>query len=121
MAFSYSGDPSSSTLDAVRFQLGDTSPVQPLLQDEEINYLIDTSGSEKQLLARVYRTAATAMGIRAIKRTLGPQSEDPTQRLKYFSEMADRLEKDLAYAGVPPLPDYSYEKVFDKHMMANDS
>lgn len=121
MSFSYSGDPSNSELDAVRFKLGDTSPVEPLLQDEEIQYLVDTTASEKELLARVFRIAATAMGIRAVKRTLGPQSEDPTQRLKYFNDMADKLEKDLQYAGVPPLPDYAYEKVFNKHMMANDS
>lgn len=121
MSFTYSGDPSNSKLDAIRFELGDTSPVMPLLQDEEIQYLIHTSASENVLLARVYRTAATAMGIRAIKRTLGPQSEDPTQRLKYFSDLATKYEKALQYAGVPPLPDYSYEKVFDKHMMANDS
>lgn len=121
MSFSYSGDPSNSALDAVRFKLGDTSPVQPLLQDEEITYLVDTTSSEKELFAKVYRVAATALGIRAVKRTLGPQSEDPTQRLRYFSDMADKLEKELTYAGVPPLPDYSYDKVFDKHMMANES
>lgn len=121
MSFSYSGDPSNSEIDAVRFKLGDTSPVQPLLQDEEIQYLVDTTKSEAELFAKVFRTAATAFGIRAIKRTLGPQSEDPTQRLKYFNDLADKYEKALQYSGVPPLPDYSYEKVFDKHMMANDS
>lgn len=41
MSFTYSGNPETSTLDAVRFMIGDTNPCDPLLQDEEINYLIE--------------------------------------------------------------------------------
>lgn len=44
MAWTYSGNPSSSNLDAVRFKIGDTSINDPLLQDEEINYLLSESG-----------------------------------------------------------------------------
>lgn len=39
MTFTYSGDPSESDLNAVRFLIGDTEPDEPLLQDEEIIYL----------------------------------------------------------------------------------
>lgn len=120
MSFSYSGNPASSKIDLVRFTLGDTQPEQPLLMDEEIQYMVDTSATDSQLLAKAFRQAATTLGIRTVKRTLGPQSEDGTERLKYFRSMADKLEQDQAYAGVPPLPDYAYEKVFDKHMMANE-
>lgn len=120
MSFTYSGNPSTNPIDLVRFKLGDTSPVQPLLMDEEIQYMVDNSTSESQLLAMAFRQAATTLGARTVKRTLGPQSEDGTKRLEYFTAMADKLEKDRAYAGVPPLPDYSYEKVFDKGMMANE-
>lgn len=38
--WSYSGDPSTSTLDAVRFLLGDTDPTFQLMQDAEVNYVI---------------------------------------------------------------------------------
>lgn len=42
--FSYSGDPSASGLDQVRFLIGDTSPIDPQLRDAEINWLISTEG-----------------------------------------------------------------------------
>lgn len=40
MAFNYSGDPSASDLDQVRFLIQDTDSGLPLLQDEEIDWLI---------------------------------------------------------------------------------
>ena len=47
MSFSYSGDPSASTLDAARFLIGDTDADSPIMQDEEIQYIIDTHGNGK--------------------------------------------------------------------------
>lgn len=38
--FSYSGDPSFSTRDAVRFHVGDTNPCEASLDDREIDYLL---------------------------------------------------------------------------------
>lgn len=40
MAFTYSGDPSTSSRDQVRFLLGDTDGSSPLLQDAEIDWLL---------------------------------------------------------------------------------
>lgn len=39
MTWSYSGDPSSSTLDEIRFLIQDTNTSDQLLSNEEINYL----------------------------------------------------------------------------------
>lgn len=41
MSWNYSGDPSSSDLDEVRFHVQDTDESDQLLSDEEIEYLID--------------------------------------------------------------------------------
>lgn len=41
MSWSYSGDPSSSEVDTVRFYVQDTDESLQLLTDEEIQYLID--------------------------------------------------------------------------------
>lgn len=41
MTWSYSGDPSKSDLDSVRFWLQDTQQDRPLLTDEELIYLLD--------------------------------------------------------------------------------
>lgn len=42
MSFSYSGDPSSSEIDTVRFYAQDTIKDDAFLSDEEIQFLIDT-------------------------------------------------------------------------------
>lgn len=41
MSWNYSGDPADSDLDAVRFHIQDTDPDDPLMSDEEIEFLID--------------------------------------------------------------------------------
>jgi hypothetical protein len=48
MAWSYSGDPSRSDLDEVRFLIGDTNEDDPQLQDEEVEYLLAEHGSPQQ-------------------------------------------------------------------------
>jgi hypothetical protein len=40
VSFSYSGDPSSSARDAVRFSIGDTADVGHVFEDAEIDYLL---------------------------------------------------------------------------------
>ena len=42
MSWTYSGDPSDSTLDEVRFLIGDTNSTDQQLSNEEILYLITT-------------------------------------------------------------------------------
>lgn len=119
MSFSYSGDPSSSPLDALRFILGDTKSTMAILQDEEINWIVNNYTTGTQQLAVAFRQCATIFGGRVAKRKLGPQEEDSSLRLKYFKEQADKYERMLVTAGVPPLPVYQFDKVFEKGMMGN--
>lgn len=44
MAWSYSGDPGASSLDEIRFLIGDTDSTDQLLSNEEINYLFTEYG-----------------------------------------------------------------------------
>jgi hypothetical protein len=46
MAFTYSGNPGSSTRDLVRFLISDTDADEPYFQDSEIDYLITIWGSD---------------------------------------------------------------------------
>lgn len=118
MSWTYSGDPSSSELDECRFLIGDTNSAEPIMQDEEIQYLIDTYGDDKnQVKYQLFSRAATIFA-RDIRRTLGPQSEDPTERLKYFKEQAAIYKATLMSAGIS-LPRYAYPKVFRKGMQNN--
>lgn len=118
MSWSYSGNPKESPIDEVRFLVGDTNKNEPILQDEEIQYLIDEYGANANVLRYYVFTHAATIFARDIKRTLGPQSEDPTKRLEYFQQQAKHYEGLLASAGIS-LPKYVYPKVFRKGMQNN--
>ncbi len=68
--YSYSGDPSSSSLDAVRFAIGDTQSTDWQMSNEEINYLLSGQpsitlaaiGCCKRLIAKYARLATQAVG-----------------------------------------------------------
>lgn len=118
MSFTYSGDPSASDLDAARFLIGDTDKAMPIMQDEEIQYIIDTYGArENTMKYQLFNRVATRFA-RDIKRSLGPQSEDPTDRLNYFREQAEYYKNLVAIGGVSA-PSHAYPKIFRKGMLSN--
>lgn len=118
MSWSYSGNPDSSKLDECRFLLGDTNEKQPIMQDEEIQYIITQSGdNENKLRYELFRQAATIFA-RDIKRSLGPQSEDPTSRLNFFKEQVELYKSKMTSAGLS-LPRYAHPKVFRRGMQNN--
>lgn len=118
MSFSYSGDPSSELRDECRFLLGDTDASRVILQDEEIDYIIAQAGSDINLCRYMLFTQAATIFARDIKRTLGPQSEDPTARLSYFKQQAEVYKRKLDTRWLS-LPRYKYPKVFGKGMHSN--
>ena len=118
MSWSYSGNPAYSQLDELRFMIGDTSESEPIMQDEELEYLIAEYGHNRNLLLyQVFLRTATLFA-RDIKRSLGPQSEDPTERLKFFKEQVSYLKSKLTTAGVS-IPSYNHPKVFSIGMQNN--
>lgn len=118
MTFTYSGDPSEDEISALRFKLADTNKDAALFTDEELQYLIDEYGENEDILTyQVFSYAATKFA-RDIKRSLGPQSEDPTSRLAYFREKANAAKKRLVSKGLY-LPKYQAPKQFWKGMMDN--
>lgn len=118
MSWTYSGNPKDSLRDECRFLIGDTNEKNPIMQDEEIDYIISEVGdNDNKLKYELFRHAATIFA-RDIKRSLGPQSEDPTERLKFFREQADLYKSKLTSTGLS-LPKHSYPKVFRKGMQNN--
>lgn len=115
MTWSYSGNPASSDLDELRFLLGDTNESEHIMQDEELEYLISEYGANRNMLLHQSFIRAATLFARDIKRSLGPQSEDPTERLKFFKEQANAYKAKLAIAGVS-VPVYNHPKVFHKGM-----
>lgn len=118
MSWTYSGDPSSSDLDKYRFMLGDTIAEEPLMQNEEIQFIVDTYTKESTRMYQLYNRAATLLS-RDIKKSLGPQSQDPTERLKFYKEQADYFKMLATSASGLSLPVYAYPKAFRKGMQNN--
>ena len=92
MSWSYSGDPSSSNKDAVRFLLGDTDAEQPLISDEEVEYILS-------LEANVIRAAAIGAESIAgkfsskVDRSIGDFSESLSDLASQYLELARKLRK----------------------------
>lgn len=117
MAWSYSGNPADSEKDALRFMLKDTVESDPLLQDEEIEFILTNYKGQNARLAVGFRQCAATLARKPIKRSLGPQSEDNSKRLQFYKDMADQYEEMLVYSGKPRDPKYQHDVVFEKGMM----
>ncbi len=98
MSFTYSGDPSETDLDYVRFRLGDTDKSEVLLTDEEITGAIGIGSTKeggaffaaKALLAKWARTVDTKMGKLELKLS---------QRVAALSGMLTELEEEAKQGG----------------------
>jgi hypothetical protein len=119
MSWTYTGNPEVSKLDECRFMIGDTDASHKLLQDEEIEYLIKQSHDNDNLLFYSLFMRAATIYAKEIKRTLGPQSEDPTSRVNFFKAQAASYKAKLASASGLSLPKYGYPKIFRKGMDNN--
>lgn len=85
----YSGDPSTSDLDAVRFMLGDTSEDNFVLTDPEVQYLIDTETSLYGAASEGARAMAASYGSKADK-SVGDLSIRYSDRRDHFLALADK-------------------------------
>lgn len=92
MTWSYSGNPSDSSLDEVRFLVGDTDSADQLVQNEEISYAIATESSSLLAAVRVLRALAGKWARKADK-AVGDLKISYSQLQKSFLALADKLEK----------------------------
>ena len=118
MSWSYSGNPASGTRDELRFLLGDTNESEPMMQDEELDYLIDARSTNANVLKYEAFSHAATLFAREYKRSLGPQHEDPTERLKYFTSRAEQYRAKAVKSGIS-LPVYAHPKIFRIGMQNN--
>jgi len=119
MSFTYSGSPTGSDRDRIRFETMDTDASKPILSDAELDWIISEYATLSKQLAVAFRQCASWFATQPTRRKLGPQEETITERLKYYAQRADYYERMRNYAGTPPLPAYADELVFEKGMMEN--
>jgi len=95
MTWSYSGNPGNSSLDAVRFYIGDTDETDQLLVDSEINFILESETNPM-------KAASTACDIilvrlsREVDYTIGPESVKASQKLDNYLKVKAALEKRIA-------------------------
>ena len=107
MAFTYSGDPSTSRRDAVRFLLGDTVDADAVFADAELDFLLAEWGNPYGAAIAAADAAAARYSRQAqsLKRTVGDLSIDETysDRAAHFQSLRSQLalQRDGRY---PPTP-----------------
>jgi hypothetical protein len=101
MTFSYSGNPQSNDKDKVRFLVGDTDANSPLLQNEEIDYLI--SSESNIIMAAVAGCLAIAAHFsRLTDESVGDVSKSYGQRAEHYRDLAKSLRQRNAEMSVCP-------------------
>ena len=90
MTWTYSGDPSSSTRDAVRFLIGDTDTNDQLISNEEINYFVVEFNNARRSASEAARSIA-AKFARLMNRSIGGLSADFSAKYRQYLELADNL------------------------------
>jgi hypothetical protein len=116
MTATYSGNPAKSDLDKYRFLIGDTEPTDAILSDEEITFILSSSTSENKILCELFEAMANAFARSDIKKSLGPQSVDPTERKKYFENKATYYRRLSTSSGIS-VPTYKTKNAFYKGIM----
>lgn len=93
MSFTYGGDPTASTTDAVRFLVGDTSPDEPLLSDEEIAFLALTWDDKNSVyyIASMAAEAIAARFAREVTVNSDSQSVSTSELQQKYTDLALRL------------------------------
>jgi hypothetical protein len=100
MTWSYSGDPSASSKDAVRFLSGDTDSAWPLCTNEEILYVLGQQSNVTLAAAEVCDAIATKFSRQA-DTTNGKTSISASQRAQAYSNRAVSLRQQASSDGAP--------------------
>lgn len=102
MTWTYTGDPCGSQLDAIRFAIGDTDSTDPLLTDEELNYLLKQSGGATQAAALSACRRLLAKFARCVDTRTGDIDVKYSQRIEHIKTQMEMIRQESVptpYAG----------------------
>lgn len=98
--YDYSGDPTSSPKDAVRFFVQDTGPADWLVSNEEILFVLSTAGAPEAAAANIC-DAIAAKYSRKPDRQVGDLRISSSQIAQAFRDRATDLRNRVALGAVP--------------------
>ena len=114
--WTYSGNPAASSLDQVRFLIGDTDTNDQLISDEEILWSLGANGS---IYAAAMQCCSAIIGSgRLTDKKVGDLEIFASQRVGQYQMLMADLKRNLAIGAVPYAGGIS---VGDKQAVANNS
>lgn len=119
MAWSYSGDPSTSSKDMVRFKIGDIREDDQRMQDEEINAILFVREDN------INYTIVDCFKFLMVKYSsdidykIGPESVSSSQLYERYRQLYHDAKGDLRNGNIVPQAPSKVVPVFDKGMMDN--
>lgn len=100
MSWSYSGDPTSSTKDWIRWRLGLTNSADKLQSDAEIAAALSEYGDKRLAAAKVAETIAGTYA-RRVDTTMGKMRIAHSQRVAQWQGLATSLRAEVAVSVAP--------------------
>lgn len=91
MVWTYSGDPSVSNKDHVRFLIGDTDSGDPQLHDAEISHLLAVSSDNVYEAAIDAAQSLMAKYARKVNRAVGDLQVEAQAMVVHYSALVERL------------------------------
>lgn len=107
MTWSYSGNPSYSDLNHVRFLITDTDTEEKLLQDEEISFALSVEGKVSGAAALCCEVLSRNFAKKADK-SIGPIRIVNSNRAVQFDKMAKAMRDKLTMTAIPYSGGLSY-------------
>lgn len=101
MSWTYGYNPNDNTKDMVRFLIGDTDPTDPLLQDEEIQYLLNQGGAPQNVAVMAIE-GIMAKFSRMADETVGGVKINFSQKLKNMDLMKQAMIQRIATTSIKP-------------------
>jgi hypothetical protein len=98
MAWTYSGDPTASVRDRVRFLIGDTDSSAPEMTDAEIDAMIEAAGNEPYAAAVSCAYALAAKYARKVDKSIGDLSISWGKVAQGYRELVQQLRVQAAGA-----------------------
>ena len=118
MAWTYSGDPSSSDKDAVRFLIGDTDTNDQLVQDEEINWAL-TEGGVYYAASLTARSISAKFARRADFEVSKDLKVSYSKTAENYNKLADTMDRKASK--LAPTPFAGGISVSDKESREEDT
>lgn len=106
-----------SPLMQVRLMLGDTDEEDPLMEDEEIQYYIDGSGSTTVAAIKCIDTALARIAA-VPEYKLGPYQESTGNRVAFLNSLRKQLEDESTKYNAPLAESPTTKPVFGYDMMS---